>query len=237
MAFNVYKGSELIAEKINGKEYTAEGLTPNTEYSFSVSEVIGDKESEKATITVKTKQSDVASVAVAPKTNSVDVGKTKQLNATVLPATAPQTVTWKSDKENIATVNASGLVTAVAQGSAIITSTAGNKADTATVTVTVPVVTVAGVTLSPKTSTSEAGKADGANLTATVAPPNATNRAVTYSIAPTTTGLTVISSGRVEWTDAVPAGTYTTTVKTTDGAKTDTHVLTLTAAPEPEPEE
>lgn len=92
---------------------------------------------------------------------------------------------------------------------------------------TLPIV-VTGVTLSPKTSTGESGKADGANLTAAVAPANATNKTVSYSIAPTTAGLTVSASGRVEWTAAVPAGTYTTTVKTADGNKTDTHVLTLT---------
>lgn len=89
-------------------------------------------------------------------------------------------------------------------------------------------IAVTGVTLSPKTSTAEADKADGANLTTTVAPSNATNKAVTYAITPTTTGLTVSAAGRVEWTEAVPAGTYTTTVTTTDGARKDTHVLTLT---------
>ena len=89
-------------------------------------------------------------------------------------------------------------------------------------------IAVTGVTLSPKTSTAEFGKADGANLTAAVAPANATNKTDSYSIAPTTAGLTVSASGRVEWTVAVPPGTYTTTVKTADGSKTDTHVLTLT---------
>lgn len=46
MGYNVYQGDKLIAENIEEKEYTVEGLTPNTEYSFSVSEVIGDEESE-----------------------------------------------------------------------------------------------------------------------------------------------------------------------------------------------
>ena len=151
MAYNVYKGDELIAT-IDEKEYTVEGLEPDTEYSFSVSEVLGDKESEKATITTKTKP-----------------------------------------------------------------------------------VNVTGVTLSPKTSTGETGTPGERQLTVTVAPTNATNKTVSYSIAPETEGLAVSASGKITWTADVSAGKYTTTVKTADGNKTDTHVLTLTE-PEPEPE-
>lgn len=93
-------------------------------------------------------------------------------------------------------------------------------------------IAVTGVTLTPKTSTAESGTAGTRQLSAAVAPANATNKAVTYAIAPATTGLTVNASGLISWTDAVPAGVYTTTVTTTSGAKKDTHVLTLT-----EPEE
>lgn len=56
MTYNVYQDDELIKENVKEKEYTVEGLTPNTEYSFSVSEVIGKNESEKSEpITVTTK--------------------------------------------------------------------------------------------------------------------------------------------------------------------------------------
>ena len=96
-------------------------------------------------------------------------------------------------------------------------------------------INVTGVTLSPKTSNGESGTAGTRQLTATVAPANATNKSVSYAIAPTTSGLSVNNSGLISWTDAVAEGTYTTTVTTTDGAKTDTHVLTLTD-PEPEPD-
>lgn len=96
-------------------------------------------------------------------------------------------------------------------------------------------VKVTGVTLSPKTSTGETGTAGEQQLTATVAPSNATNKTVVYSIAPSTTGLAVNTNGKVTWTAETSAGTYTTTVKTTDGSKTDTHVLTL-SDPELEPD-
>src|SRR5690625_4797723 len=111
MLYNVYQGNELIAEGIGGKEYTVDGLTPNTEYSFSVSEVIGDKESDKSDpVTITTKYSDVESVTVAPKTNNLEVGATRNLTATVEPSTAKQDVAWSTSDDGIATVN-NGIVT------------------------------------------------------------------------------------------------------------------------------
>ncbi|WP_342505870.1 putative Ig domain-containing protein [Sporosarcina sp. FSL K6-2383] len=89
-------------------------------------------------------------------------------------------------------------------------------------------ITVTGVTLTPKTSSAESGTAGSRQLAAAVAPADATNKAVTYSIAPSTTGLSVSGTGLIEWDDTVVDGVYTTTVTTTDGSKTDTHVLTLT---------
>lgn len=138
MSYNVYQDNELIAEDVENKEYTVEGLTPNTEYSFSVSEVIGDNESEKSdSVTVTTDYSDVESVAVSPKTNNLEVGATRGLNATVEPDTAKQDVTWSSSDELVATVDG-GTVTAVGEGEATITATAENETDTATVNVTEP---------------------------------------------------------------------------------------------------
>lgn len=89
------------------------------------------------------------------------------------------------------------------------------------------IVEVSGVTVSPKNSTATAGAAGNRQLTATIAPEDATNKNVTYSIAPETAGLSVSDAGNITWTDAVPAGVYTTTVTTVDGGKTDTNTLTL----------
>ena len=141
MAYNIYQDDELIKENVKEKEYTVEGLTPNTEYSFSISEVIGKNESEKSeTITVTTKYSDVTSVEVTPKANNLDVEATRQLSATVKPSTAKQDVTYTSNADEIATVSDSGLVTAISEGEATITvkTVDGNHTDTATVNVTKP---------------------------------------------------------------------------------------------------
>jgi len=65
-------------------------------------------------------------------TAEIEVGDTVQLTATT---NSEETVTWTSDKEKIATVNSSGLVTGVAEG--IATITAEVEGETATCVVTV----------------------------------------------------------------------------------------------------
>ena len=137
MAYNVYQNDELILTT-EDKECTVEGLTPNTEYSFSVSEVIGEKESERSEpVTITTDYSPVVSVTVAPKTNNLEIGATRNLTATVEPSTAKQDVTWSSSDESVATVS-NGTVTAIGEGTATITATAEGQSDTATVNVTEP---------------------------------------------------------------------------------------------------
>ncbi|RAV99242.1 Ig-like domain-containing protein [Pseudochryseolinea flava] len=81
----------------------------------------------------------VASVSLSPATASVSAGLTRQLVATIVPANATnQNVTWSSSNNAVATVNAAGLVTAVAAGTATITVTTqdGNKTATSAITVT-----------------------------------------------------------------------------------------------------
>lgn len=72
-----------------------------------------------------------------------EAGETLQLQATVLPEDAMEKdVTWASDNTNVATVDETGKVTAVANGEAIITVTSKANADlkkTCKVTVKIPV--------------------------------------------------------------------------------------------------
>ena len=76
----------------------------------------------------------VTSIGLDADEMKLTVGDKGQLTAKVDPAGTA--VTWSSDKEEIATVDANGLVTAVAMGTAIITAKAGDKTATCTVTVT-----------------------------------------------------------------------------------------------------
>src|SRR6185503_17791650 len=103
----------------------------------------------------------VTTVTVAPTSASIVAGATTTLQATVKDqngnAMSGQTVTWSTNNPAAATVNASGVVTGVAAGSAIITATSSGKAGTSSITVTAvpPVVTT--VTVAPTSASVVAG--------------------------------------------------------------------------------
>lgn len=81
----------------------------------------------------------VTGVSVAPTSESVAVGATTALTATVTPANATnKAVTWSSSSDAIATVTSAGTVEGVSEGTATITATTadGNFAATCEITVT-----------------------------------------------------------------------------------------------------
>ena len=78
----------------------------------------------------------VSSVLVTPETAEIEVGEMLALTATVLPEDATdKTITWESDKPEVASVSDDGVVTAVAEGTANITAKAGEKTAICVVTV------------------------------------------------------------------------------------------------------
>jgi uncharacterized protein YjdB len=160
----------------------------------------------------------VQSVSVTPETASVSVGRTITLAATVLPANATnKTVIWSSNATAIATVDANGVVTAVAEGEAIVTATTvdGGKTDFCTVTVrTEGDIPVTGVTLSPTSLTLY--NPTPSQLTATVLPSNATNKDVNWSSSNPAVA-TVDENGMVT---AVYEGSAIITATTVDGGRT-----------------
>lgn len=107
-------------------------------------------------------------------------GASEKLTATVQPTNATNTkVTWSSDKTDIATVDANGLVTAVKEGTANITVTTEDGSKTATCAVTVTAkeeqeVPATGVTLNKKELTLTVGSS-AETLEATVTPLNTTD--------------------------------------------------------------
>lgn len=184
----------------------------------------------------------VTEVKLDKTTAKVEEGKTVTLTATVTPENATdKAVTWTSSDSTIATV-AGGVVTGVKAGTVTITATAGGKTATCTVEVTAaatdpgtdpepepdPTVSVTGVTLDKATVTLDINQS--ITLAATVAPENATNKAVTWTSDKTDIA-TVDASGKVT---AVAAGTANITVTTQDGGKTATCVVTVNPATEPE---
>jgi len=80
----------------------------------------------------------VSSVSVSPTSVTLSVGETQQLTAAVSPEKATnKAVAWSSSDSAVASVNTSGLVTAVSPGSATITVTTADGGMTATCAVTV----------------------------------------------------------------------------------------------------
>ena len=80
----------------------------------------------------------VTGVTVSPTTASVNVGASQQLVATVSPSNATiKNVSWSSSNTAIATVNATGLVTGMLEGTATITVKTEDGLKTATSVITV----------------------------------------------------------------------------------------------------
>ncbi|WVK89943.1 tail protein [Burkholderia phage vB_BpP_HN02] len=90
-------------------------------------------------LTIETDIVRAEGLTVAPKTANVAVAATQQLTPTFFPAgTTDKTVKYTTSDATKATVNAAGLVTGVAVGTATITVTSndGDFKDTAVITVT-----------------------------------------------------------------------------------------------------
>ncbi len=163
----------------------------------------------------------VTGVTLNKTTLTIAVGNNETLTATISPATASnKNVTWTSSDATVATVDASGKVTGVKNGTATITVTTEDGAKTATCAVTV-ITSVTGVTLNKTTLSLEPTGVE--TLTATVSPDNATNKNVTWTSS--NTGIaTVDANGKVT---AVAVGTATITVTTADGSKTASCTVTI----------
>jgi uncharacterized protein YjdB len=169
----------------------------------------------------------VTGVTLSPSTATLLVGATQQLTPTVNPATATnKSVTYSSSNTGVATVNASGLVTAIAAGSSTITITTQDGAKTATCAVTVNAtnVSVTSVSLSPGSVSLAIGGTQ--QLTPTILPANATNKTVNYSSSNSAVA-TVNAAGLVT---AIANGTATITVTTVSGSKTSTALITVSTA-------
>ncbi|MBR3413794.1 MAG: Ig-like domain-containing protein [Bacteroidales bacterium] len=117
-------------------------------------------------------------VTLNKTTTTLPIGSSETLTATVIPDNATyKSVTWTTSNANVATVT-DGTVTAVAPGTATITVTTGSGAKTATCEVTVIRLTT-GVSLNKVNTTLVVGSTE--TLTATVYPPNATDKSVTWT--------------------------------------------------------
>ncbi len=169
----------------------------------------------------------VTGIALNKASTSITTGNTETLTAAVAPANATnKAVVWSSGNTAAATVSQSGVVTAVSAGSAVITATTADGAFSAACNVTVSVQTfaVTGVTLNKSSTSITVGSTE--TLTATIAPSNASNKAVVWSSG-NTAAATVSQSGVVT---AVSAGSAAITVTTADGGFSAACAVTIAAS-------
>jgi uncharacterized protein YjdB len=205
---------------------TVVGLAAATGYQF---ELVAFRGPLSTTSTVFGGLSNVASGATAPHaapvatvtlslaSASVAVGATQQVTAILKDAAGNmlpgRTVTWASSSPGVASVSTSGLVTALATGAATITATSEGQSGSTPITVTV--VPVTSVAVSPATASVTVGQI----LQLTATPKDASGyplsgRVVTWATS-TTAVATVSTSGLVT---GVAAGTATITA-TSEGQR------------------
>ena len=230
ITWNVTSGTLPAGLTLDTNTGTISGTptTANT-YNFTVTATNDSgNDSKQFSLTIDPKQTvSVTGVTLDQAELSLYTGESKTLIATVQPSDATiQNVTWESSNTEVATVDANGKVTAEGEGEATITVTTedGSKTATCVVTVTAATVPVTGVTLSQNQASLYYNRTPNTlTLTATVAPDNATNQAVTWTSSNSTVA-TVDQNGVVT---AVAPGTATITVTTADGGFTATCTVTV----------
>lgn len=165
---------------------------------------------------VTVKEIPVTAVSLDRSSMTLHVGESQNLTCTVFPFDASnKNVTWESSNTDVVTVDSNGRVTATGVGVTTVTVTTVDGGYSAVCTVNVEPTPVQSVSLN---HTSYTLRPEGTvQLTATVSPANATNKAVTWQSS--NTSVATVSDGLVT---AVAPGNATITVTTVDGNKTAT---------------
>ncbi|HJQ10616.1 MAG TPA: Ig-like domain-containing protein [Gemmatimonadaceae bacterium] len=197
--------------------------------------IIATSESQNGSAMLTVTQAPVATVTITPSSANLVLGitPTQQLTAVTKDANGNtltgRVVTWSSDNTAAATVNASGLVTAVAAGSATITASSEGQAGTSAITVSVA--PVASVTVSSPTTPMVVG--DVQQLTAVTKDAHGnvlTGRTITWSSSNTTV-LTVSTPGSSTTVTALAVGSATITATSETITSSPTPSITVNPAP------
>ena len=199
--------------------------------SLGSAQVAASAGGQSAVVAVSVVPVSVASVSVLPAVSTLVVGGTVTLQAVAYDANGSalsgRSTVWASSDSRIATVDASGKVVGVAAGTATISATSGGKTGSATVTVTL--LPVAAVVVSPGSATIAAGQT--ASFSAVATDPNGntlSGRPLTWSSSSTAVAQ-VSSAGLVT---AIAAGSTTITA-TAEGKTGAAQVVVTAPAPVP----
>ena len=167
-------------------------------------------------------------------TTPIEVGNTEQFSVTYNPTDTTEVgVVWTSSNQNVATVNSSGLVTAISAGTATIMATSIHRqvvAGTKVVTITPQVIAITGLSITGGTTMD-----NGSTLQLGIAytPSNTTQQGVAWSSSDETKA-TVNSNGLV--TAIAEGAVVITATSTINGTISDTHNVTINEVVQSYPE-
>jgi uncharacterized protein YjdB len=132
VTYEVSEGSDVVSVSESGLiTAIAKGSA-----TIKVTSVADTSKFGTVEITVEEKGIAVTSLTISDDDFGLEKGESKKLSATAAPDDATdKTITWSSDTTSVATVDSTGLVTAVGVGEATITATCGKVSDTVIVTV------------------------------------------------------------------------------------------------------
>lgn len=198
------------------------------EFKFTVT-ATNDAGSDSKEVTLNVKSVPVTGVTLDKQTLELYTGDSQPLTATVTPDNATnKNVTWSSDNETVATVDANGNVTAMAAGTATITVTTEDGSHTATCKVTVkdPVYSMATDTAVLSFDSKTEGYAD-APAAKTVTITNTGNQPLTLAQPASTANFEV---GSLSATELPVNGTATFTVQPKTGLAAGNYEETITVA-------
>lgn len=192
---------------------TAPNVTTQTTYQVKA---INGSVTKYATLIVNPAPVSVTGIIVSPTSKTLTVGDTISIAHTLSPANVTdKTVNWSSSNTSVATVNSTGLVTAVGQGTASITaSTPNGKSATVSITVNSKTIPVEKLTLNNYALTLNKGSAS--TLTATKYPTDANSgTGITFSSSNTSAATVNSSTGLIT---AINPGTAVITATAGSGA-------------------
>lgn len=153
---------------------------------------------------------------------TLDIGLTIQLRAIITPDNSTDSISWKADNSGVASVDSNGLVTAKAAGTTKITAktTSGREAY-CFITVNPQQIAVENITLN--TAETRLSVSAKQQLTATVTPSNATNKAIIWATSDKSI-VTVSESGVIE---GISEGIATVTATTSNGIVAECRVTVI----------
>lgn len=191
--------------------YTGDNVHPNAAGTDLIVKFL-ESELGKLYYNLETKTISVTGVSINKTSTTIVVGGTEQLSAIVSPTDASNKgVIWSSNNTSVASVN-NGLVTAKAEGNAIVTVKTSDGGFIATCTVEVSAKSISVESVSLNYTSYEMEQSTQMVLTATINPTNATNQNLNWESS--NEEVLTANDGVVK---ALREGTATVTVTTEDG--------------------